>query len=55
MTSNISECLNAVLSEARGWPVVMLVLYFCSLIQGWFNKKRLLIPKMKSGFTNTGP
>ena len=54
MTTNISECLNAVLREARGWPVAMLVLCYRSLIQDWFNKKRLLIPKMQSGLTNTG-
>ena len=48
MTTNISECLNAVLREARGWPVACLVLSYRSLIRNWINKKRELIPKMHS-------
>lgn len=51
MTTNISECLNSVLKEARGWPVACLVLSFRSLLQRWFNEKRNLIPLMVSGLT----
>lgn len=54
MTTNISECLNAVLREARGWPVACLVLSYRHLIQEWISKKRMLIPKMESGLTNIG-
>ena len=46
MTTNISECLNSVLKEARGWPVACLVLSFRSLLQRWFNEKIDLIPLM---------
>ena len=51
MTTNISECLNSVMNEARGWPVACLVLSYRSLLQRWFNEKRQLIPRMLSGLT----
>ena len=40
MTTNISECMNAILKEARGWPVVALVESFRALLQKWFFKHR---------------
>ena len=51
MTTNISECVNSVLKEDRGWPIVCLVLSFKRLLQRWSNGKRDLIPLMISGLT----
>ena len=40
MTTNTSECLNAILNIARDRPIVSLVEAYCKVLQQWFFKHR---------------
>jgi hypothetical protein len=40
MTTNIAECMNAVLRDARSLPIVLLLESIRQLIQGWFYDRR---------------
>ena len=40
MTTNIAECMNAVLRDARSLPIVSLLESIKNLIQDWFYERR---------------
>ena len=40
MTTNIAECMNAVLRDARSLPLIPLLEAIRSLMQGWFYDRR---------------
>lgn len=52
MTTNISECMNAVLRENRSWPVAFLVLAFRKKLQQWFYRRMSSFESMKSRLTS---
>ncbi|CAA7032691.1 unnamed protein product [Microthlaspi erraticum] len=52
-TSNIAECMNKVLSDARGYPIVELVDEARSMLTRWFAARRRKASLMKT-FLTTG-
>ena len=51
MTTNIAECLNGVLRNARELPIMMLVEYLRNLFQKWFYDRRSAAANMTTNLT----
>ena len=41
MTTNISECLNAIFSNAREYPIVSLAQFYCDKLQKGFSERHM--------------
>ena len=51
MTTNIAECMNAILRDAREMPLVPLLETICSKLQQWFHDRQTIAGNMNISLT----